>query len=82
MYLSHHGLPVDVVETPSEVWPAWGVVLNQKQLSVDSANFVLLGIKMSAVLFCKTFHVEAFPEILSSGNRTVGRCVILVNQNK
>lgn len=40
--------------------------LNQKQLSVDSPNFVLLRIKMSAVLFYKTFHVEDFPEILSS----------------
>lgn len=65
MYLPHYGLLVDVMETLSKVWPGGGAVLNQKQLSVDSTNFVLRK-KMTTVLFCKTFHVEDFPEILSS----------------
>lgn len=64
MYLSHYGLQLDAMETLTRVWPECGGAQSKTSCQLTT-NFVLR-IKMSAVLFYKTFHVEDFPEILSS----------------
>lgn len=65
VHWAHYGERLDAMETLIGCGRSMGE-FDQKQLSVDSTNFVLLRIKMSAVLFYKTFHLEDFPEILSS----------------